>query len=61
MKPLVTLKAVALIALAAALQVGFLLQISVPSAEVLRASRGEAVQTTVARNAPALQHAFAQR
>lgn len=54
MKLLETLKAVALVGLAIALEAGFLLQIAVPPAEVLRAVSGAASVETLVRAEPAL-------
>jgi hypothetical protein len=60
-----TLKAVALVGLAVGLEAGFLLQVAVPPAEVLRAaSRAAYVETTLvdaAPAAPAPPHAVARR
>jgi hypothetical protein len=65
MRFLETLKAVSLIGLAVALEVGFLLQASLPPAEVLRAAQRAAavVETTVAQApaAPAPPPAVAAR
>ncbi|HYG70023.1 MAG TPA: hypothetical protein VD838_20275, partial [Anaeromyxobacteraceae bacterium] len=54
MKLVETLKAVSLVGLAVALEVGFLMQVAVPSAEVVRAAHGLAAETTlVEAQAPA--------
>jgi hypothetical protein len=53
MRFLETVKAVSLLGLAVALEVGFLLQASLPSEEVLRAAHRAAVVETTVAEAPA--------